>query len=918
MATPQLSPGVLIREVDLTVGRAENVLDNIGAIAGPFSIGPVEEPINISNERELLEVFGRPSSKDNEYEYWMSASSYLSYGGVLKVVRSDNNSLNNSNVGVETSSSAIKIKNFDDYTLNYSDESQTYYFASKNPGTWANGLKVCYIDDVADQIVGLGITNPSSLGLSVGVGVTTPLVNISIPGDGVTELFNGYLKGIVTEIQENLDGSDLSIKILSRVSSDGTETPTSYNENNSFASIETGDALYFNDSSGDLIGLANPQGFIEDFTFSGGSVILSEADETYSGVSPVVGGDGNGATFNIVRDNTGDIDEVTIVSGGSGYNVGNQLLIPGSLIGGGGSIGIVSFTATTLAGEANATYTAVTGTTSGDGVGAEFNIERNASGVIIDISVVESGIRYDVGDTIIILGSNVGGDDIADDVTINVTGVVDNDQIIISVSEVAEPTELSVTSIRDWYNQQTLGLENSVVFWRSIADKPITSSYALERNGSSDGLHIVVVDDTGDVTKISGNILEKHLNLSKARDAVSAVNSPTRIWYQDYLANFSNYIFAGTSPSEVADTFHQTSPKATGFSSGFVPFTISDGVWGQEASNTTFSSIGNKTYNLIGGSDYGSGGPTLSDLADSYELFSNKDEIDVNFLIYGPSMSNLIESQAKANKLISIANLRKDCIAVISPHKGVVVPGLPGIDGIVGSYNSEQQTNNIIKFFAPLSSSSYAVFDSGYKYTFDRFNNQFRYIPCNADIAGLMARTTLTSFPWFSPAGQQRGILNNAIKLSYNPNKDQRDRLYTARVNSIVNQPGIGILLFGDKTALGFASAFDRINVRRLFLTIQRALQSAADAQLFELNDELTRSNFVNIVEPFLRDVQAKRGVFDFRVICDESNNTPDVIDNNEFRADIFLKPARSINYVTLTFVATRTGVSFEEVAGNV
>jgi hypothetical protein len=924
MATPQLSPGVLIREVDLTVGRAENVLDNIGAIAGPFSIGPVEEPINISNEQQLLEVFGRPSSKDNEYEYWMSASSYLSYGGVLKVVRSDNASLNNSNVARESASvgAGLTIKNFDDYTLNYSDETQQYYFASKNPGTWANGLKVCYIDDVADQIIGLGITNPSSLGLSVGVGVTTPLVSISIPGDGVTEVFNGYLKGIVTEIQEDLDGSNLSIKILSRVSSDGTETPTSYNENNSFASIETGDSLYFNDSSGDLIGLANPQGFILDFTFSGGSVLLGEADQTYSGVSPSVGGTGIGATFNITRDNTGAIAVVTIGSGGSGYNAvpgqNDQLLIPGSLIGGGGGVGIVTFTPSPLPSEANATYTGVTGTTSPGGVPAIFDIQRDGSGNIINIDIVEPGTRYAVNDTITILGSNVGGTDTTDDVTITVLGIDDNDSIIISVTQVAEPTELSVTSIRDWYNQQTLGLENSVVFWRSIADKPITSSYALERNGSGDSLHIVVVDDTGDVTRISGNILEKHLNLSKARDAVSAVNSPTRIWYKDYLANFSNYIFAGRTPSVESDTFHQTSPKATGFSSGFVPFTIPDGVWGQEASNTTFSSIGNKTYNLLGGSDYNSGGPTLSDLAASYQLFANKDEIDVNFLIYGPSMSNVLESQAKANKLISIANLRKDCIAVISPHKGVVVPGSPGVDGIVGSYNSEQQTNNIIKFFAPLSSSSYAVFDSGYKYTFDRFNNQFRYIPCNADIAGLMARTTLTSFPWFSPAGQQRGILNNAIKLAYNPNKDQRDRLYTARVNSIVNQPGIGILLFGDKTALGFASAFDRINVRRLFLTVQRALQSAADAQLFELNDEITRSNFVNIVEPFLRDVQAKRGVFDFRVICDESNNTPDVIDNNEFRADIFLKPARSINYVTLTFVATRTGVSFEEVAGNV
>jgi hypothetical protein len=906
MATPQLSPGVLIREVDLTVGRAENVLDNIGAIAGPFSIGPVDEAINISNERELLSVFGKPSSNGNDYEYWMSASSYLSYGGVLKVVRSDNDALNNSNVAVGSASTSLKIKNFDDYTLNYSDESQTYYYSSKNPGTWANGLKVCYIDDVADQIIGLGVTNPSGLGINVGVGVTTPLIDVSIPGDGVTSVFNGYLKGIITEIGTSGTGSQLGIKLLSRVSSDGVETSITYNQSNSFASIETGDTLYFNDSNGDLIGLANPEGFIEDFTFTSGSTILSESDEIYTAVSSTAGGTGSGATFTITRDSSGDIDDVVVVSGGFGYTVGDQLLIPGSLIGGGGNVESVSFFGTSVG--AADIFTNVTGTTSGNGVGTLFDIERDGSGAITDISIVEPGFKYAVGDTIIILGSNVGGVDGTDDVTITITGVTDNDSILIAVSEVAGVTELSVTSIRDWYNEQTLGLESSVVFWRSIADKPITTGYTLERNGRNDGIHIVVVDDSGEVTGISGNILEKHLGLSKAKDAVSTVNSPTRIWYKDYLANFSNYIFAGTSPSEAPDSFHQTSPKATGFSSGFTPFLLEDGLWGQNANNTIFSSIGRKTYNLVGGSDYGSGGVTLSNLSTSYDLFSNKDEIDVNFLIYGPSLPSELESQAKANKLIAIANLRKDCIAVISPHRG----------GVVNITNSETQTNNIIRFFSPISSSSYAVFDSGYKYTFDRFNNQFRYIPCNADIAGLMARTTLNSFPWFSPAGQQRGVLNNAIKLSYNPNKDQRDRLYTARVNSIINQPGIGILLFGDKTALNFSSAFDRINVRRLFLTVQKALQSAADAQLFELNDEITRSNFINIVEPFLRDVQAKRGVFDFRVICDESNNTPDVIDNNEFRADIFLKPARSINYVTLTFVATRTGVSFEEVAGNV
>ena len=237
---------------------------------------------------------------------------------------------------------------------------------------------------------------------------------------------------------------------------------------------------------------------------------------------------------------------------------------------------------------------------------------------------------------------------------------------------------------------------------------------------------------------------------------------------------------------------------------------------------------------------------------------------------------------------------------------------------LINVTNTTTQTDNLIQYFSVLNSSSYAVFDTGYKFTYDRFNNKFRYIPTNPDVAGLMTRTAIEAYPWFSPAGEQRGIINNAIKLAYNPTKAQRDKLYPARINSFVTKPGIGTLLFGDKTALAYASAFDRINVRRLFLTIEQALERAAEAQLFELNDELTRANFRNIVEPYLRDVQAKRGLYGFLVVCDTSNNTPDIIDNNEFRADIFLKPAKSINYITLSFVATRTGVSFEEVAGRV
>ena len=844
MATPQLSPGVLIREVDLTVGRADNVLDNIGAIAGPFAIGPVNEPIDITTEQELIQVFGKPLNLDGQYEYWMSASSFLSYGGVMKVVRSDSSesgaminanarrirtgeisgigTVSNSIVGIATTArtagtytiseslyttngsgvgavfsvgiattsnvptvsiinggngfisantitipgtsiggvgvgttvsisfsitdiyttegistvgnSQLKITNFDNYQAEHSDGIANYIFAAKSPGSWANNLKVCFIDDRADQILSVGSTFASTLTAltnnGIGVGVSVALTNTVIPGIGTTSAFSGYLKGIVTGVQDNA----VDVKIVGRVSTgSSTITPVDYKLRANYASFRPGNTLVFTNDAGAPIGA---------------------------------------------------------------------------------------------------------------------------------------------------------------------------------------PVELSASasSVLDWYDQQTLNLINGgTVYWRSIAPKPGTSQYVADRNGKSDEIHVVVIDDTGEITGVQANLLEKHIGLSKALDAISAVNSPTRIWWRDYLARYSNYVYVGDNPSDQS-TNEQVSP--TGFSTLNAPFEQSEGLWDQEAQDITYSALGNASYTLTGGFDYTNSAPgqtgtmksELGDLITSYRLFSNADEIAVDYLIMGPGCSDKFESQSKASELISIAGQRKDCMAVISPHR----------TDVVDLTNSNTQTDNILEFFSPLSSSSYAVFDSGYKYTYDRFNNKFRYIPCNADVAGLMVRTSIFAYPWFSPAGQQRGILNNAIKLAYNPNKAQRDQLYPLRVNSIINKPGIGILLFGDKTALGYASAFDRINVRRLFLTVEQALERTAQAQLFELNDEITRANFVNIVEPYLRDVQAKRGLYGFLVKCDESNNTPDVIDNNEFRADIFLKPAKSINYVTLTFVATRTGVAFEEVVGTV
>jgi len=273
-------------------------------------------------------------------------------------------------------------------------------------------------------------------------------------------------------------------------------------------------------------------------------------------------------------------------------------------------------------------------------------------------------------------------------------------------------------------------------------------------------------------------------------------------------------------------------------------------------------------------------------------------------------------AQALAQKLIAVAELRKDAIAFISPYRGAALTDTTTQTSATIN-STDTITNNVISFYSALQSSSYAVFDSGYKYMYDRFSDTFRYVPLNGDIAGICARNDINNFPWYSPAGTSRGSILNAVKLAYNPSKTERDRLYSNRINSVIFSPGAGIILFGDKTGFAKASAFDRINVRRLFIYLEDTISRASRDILFEFNDELTRTNFVNTVEPFLRDVQAKRGIFDYVVICDETNNTAAVIDANEFRADIYIKPARSINFIGLTFIATKTGVDFEEVIGN-
>ena len=443
--------------------------------------------------------------------------------------------------------------------------------------------------------------------------------------------------------------------------------------------------------------------------------------------------------------------------------------------------------------------------------------------------------------------------------------------------------DIPIVGVQDWYDAQMI---TSTLNWNQVAPRPGTSPYVSDRGGSTDEMHIVVVDIDGGVTGTPNTVLEKFLYLSKASDGKSAEGS--NVYYPEVLLTQSQYIYWGSHDNE---NIWDVSGNALANSSNF-----------GGTSTTAFDVLGEKEYTLTGGVDDFS--LTQAEIIAGYDYFADPETVQIDYLIMGGGGGNETESQAKANKLISIAGARKDCVAFISPDK----------TNVVGVANSGTQTSNIVSFFENFASSSYVVFDSGWKYLYDRFADKYRWIPCNGDVAGLCASTTASGDPWFSPAGLNRGGIRNAIKLAYSPKKSERDTLYQKRINPITSLPGQGIVLFGDKTALASPSAFDRINVRRLFLVVEKTIGNAAKGVLFELNDEFTRNNFNNVIEPYLRDIQARRGITDFLVVCDGSNNTPEVIDRNEFVAEIYIKPARSINFITLTFVATRTGVSFEEV----
>ena len=432
-------------------------------------------------------------------------------------------------------------------------------------------------------------------------------------------------------------------------------------------------------------------------------------------------------------------------------------------------------------------------------------------------------------------------------------------------------------------------------FYDLFDSAPGTSAYATGKNLSDDEMHIVVFDRTGLINGFrkdtagerTNSVLETYPFLSKAANAKTAQGGTN--YYPDVIFKQSAFVYWLDHPSVLGAGGGKIAAGTAGASGDAFPV----------GTGTT----GELPFNLSGGTDDYS--VSVGELDSAYEEFADAETVDVNLIMGGTSPAGT-GGKTHATNLIDLAEKRKDVVVFISPRR----------EDVVNIANSTTQASNVKTFFDELSSSSYAVFDSGYKYQFDKFNDVFRFVPLNGDIAGLCANTDTVADPFFSPGGFNRGQIRGAVKLAFNPTKAQRDILYPARINPVVAFPGNGTILFGDKTALSKPSAFDRINVRRLFILLEKAIATAAKFQLFEFNDEFTRAQFRNLVEPFLRDIQGRRGITDFSVVADGTNNTGEVIDRNEFVADIFIKPARSINFIQLNFIAVRTGVAFSEIGG--
>ena len=924
MASTQLSPGVVVLEKDLTT-VANATLDNVAVVVGSFEKGPVNKIVDITSEKELLSVFGRPN--DYNFEYWYNAAQFLLYGGTLKVIRANSTSLKNGIDTAQTTSTTFSASDttltvasaadiaVNDYLLIDAEIVKVTVISSLDLTVQRGQLSTSAVSHAASSSITLiedaGTSTTMNQGGTLASGGTTLTVT-SAAALGIST--NDYLK-IADEILRvsGISGNDLTVSrgelnTTAAAQTDGqtvtkltvTAAKTTINEETStgvtvpiIRNIEEYEANVESGSNAWKFGARHPGTYGNSLrivvTDSGPDQILSLAQPTTAEWEFETTNDVSYSAANA----TAKIYKYTIV---------------------------VTLDAASIAGDFNQGefWRAETDAASPVAIpvqGVVTAYDPITRKIELDINYSLSSDVLEVGDVIALWTAASGGAKTGDKAKVDVINrqlqiIKDGNANRFEPNYTVEDDNgggspnINVASVRSEYDERYFGGSQK---WASVAPRPTTSPWVQDRGGKNDQIHIIILDGDGKLTGTPGSVLEKFLYLSKASDA-KGVQGET-IYYRDVIKNNSQYIYWGShETSSVYDVNGAANGDwgQSGIGTSFdlikqtLPIKTNETPLGREIIGTTQGAT--TKYAIQGGTD----GYSLArgEILGAFDLVADKETIDVDYILMGPSMADTSDTVAKAQKIIDIAATRKDCMAFVSPSR---------LD-VIGQSDTNVIVNRTIDFYDQLSSTSYAVFDNNYKYIYDKYNDKYRYIACNADLAGLTLSTTLNSEAWFSPAGFNRGQLRNAIKLAYSPLKDHRDRLYAARINPVVSFPGEGIVLFGDKTALSYQSAFDRINVRRLFLVLEDAISEAAKTQLFELNDEFTRASFKNIVEPFLRSVQSRRGVVDFLVVCDSSNNPPEAIDRGEFFAEIFVKPTRSINYITLTFTATRTGSSFAEV----
>jgi hypothetical protein len=806
----QLSPGVAVVEKDFS-SIVPAVSSSSGAFAGVFAWGPVLDPVTISSENLLVSRFGQPNDTDTVFQSFFTAANFLGYTNNLLVVRADSTLARNAVV----SGTPIKIKNFDDYTTNFSTgQASVGEFAAKYPGSLGNSLKVAMCDQ-------------NTWSQTVTAATTAAIAATTVSTTGTVGAITG--------------------------TGPWTATITGMS---STTGLVVGSTITATAGTGTLFG-GSPT-----------SVVVASIIDATSITYTVTGGTTPTAGTITNVNTTSTTMTVSAVASGS-LKVGQTLS------------GANISTGTTLVSQLTATGSAVVTPTfaSGGVAGTNQLAVSSATGILVGQFVSGTGIAANsyvtsiIGTTVTL--SNNFTSTVSGTISFYTAGGVGTYRV--SISQTAASATVNATGQFLW------------AYASEFDSKPTTSSFVSTANGANDEMHIVVIDEDGYWSGVQGTVLEKFAYVSKASDAKKS--DGTNNYYVNVINSQSRYVWWMDHPVGSAVTTTVNGVGTLG------------ATWGVPAMLTQFKDLtAPLAYSLGGGVDDFTA--TTSQLQNAYSLFANAELYDISLVMTG-------SANATVSKYVvqNVAEYRKDCVAFVSPT--LIADGKPILGNSVTAIADILAYRNDPSFNVD---SSYAVLDSGFKYQYDRYNDKYRYVPLNGDVAGLCARTDYTDDPWFSPGGLNRGQIKNVVKLAINPNKTDRDLLYKAGINPVVNFPGQGTVLFGDKTLQSKPSAFDRINVRRLFIVLEKAIATAAKFQLFEFNDSFTRAQFKNLVEPFLRDVQGRRGVTDFRIKCDDANNTGEVIDRNEFVADIFIKPARSINFITLNFVAARSAVSFEEI----